>query len=276
MFMGSCVQLGEVRTWYDEHGEGAPLVRLHPGGADARAWAPNLRPLAAHFHVYTPERRGQGRTPDVEGPITYELMARDTITFLDQVVGGPAHLMGHSAGAHVALLVALRRPDLARRTVVISGVFHRDGWIPEAIDPDRELHEALARGYAELSPDGADHFPVVGAKLKRMDFEEPTLRATELRGLRNRTLVMIADDEEVTLEHTIEMYRSLPDAELAIIPGTSHGLLHEKPGLCNAMIVEFLTADPTPTIAPVRRAKEAAPAVARVPATPESEQELRS
>jgi pimeloyl-ACP methyl ester carboxylesterase len=250
------VQLGEVRTWYDEHGDGPPLVLLHPGGADARAWAPNVGPLAVHFHVYTPERRGHGRTPDVKGPITYELMAQDTIAFLEQVVGGPAHLMGHSAGANVALLVALRRPDLARRVVLISGVFHRDGWIPEVIDPDHEPHEALARGYVELSPDGADHFQVVAAKLKRMDFEEPTLQAADLCGLPNRTLVMVADDEEVMLEHTVEMYRSLPDADLAIIPGTSHGLLHEKPGLCNVTIVEFLTTDPTPTIAPVRRAKQ--------------------
>lgn len=253
--MPNYVQLGAVRTWYDEHGDGPPLLLLHPGGADARAWAPNLNPLAGRFQVFTPEQRGHGRTPDVEGPISYELMTRDTIAFLEQVVGGPAHLLGHSAGASVALLVALRRPDLARRVVLISGVFHRDGWIPAVIDPDLEPHEALARGYAEVSPDGAEHFRVVVAKLRRMDLEEPTLLASGLGGVASRTLVMVADDDEVTLEHTVEMYRSLPDAELAIIPGTSHGLLHEKPSLCNTTIVEFLTTDPIPTIAPLRRAK---------------------
>jgi pimeloyl-ACP methyl ester carboxylesterase len=92
------VELGGVRTWYAEHGEGEPLVLLHPGGADARAWAPNLRPLAAHFRVFTPERRGHGRTPDVEGPITYELMADDTIAFLEAVVGEPADLVGTATG----------------------------------------------------------------------------------------------------------------------------------------------------------------------------------
>jgi pimeloyl-ACP methyl ester carboxylesterase len=248
------VQLGEVRAWYAEHGDGEPLALLHPGGADARAWAPNLDALAAHFHVYTPERRGHGRTADLEGPFSYELMARDTVAFLEQVAGGPAHLVGHSAGANVALLVALRRPDLVRRLVLISGVFHRDGWIPAAIDPDQEPHEAIARGYAELSPDGPDHFPIVAAKLQRMDFEEPTLSASDLGAIASRTLVMLADDDEVTLEHATEMYRSIPNAELAIIPGTSHGLLHEKPGVCNAVIVEFLTHDPVSTIAPVRRA----------------------
>ena len=41
------------------------------------------------------------------------------------------------------------------------------------------------------------------------------------------------------------------------MPGTSHGLLYEKPGLCNAIILDFLTADPVPTIAPGRRASGA-------------------
>jgi pimeloyl-ACP methyl ester carboxylesterase len=110
--MSPHVELGDVRTWYDEHGRGEPLVLVHPGGADARAWAPNLDALAAHFHVLTPERRGHGRTPDVKGPITYELMAADTVAFLERVVGGPAHLVGCSARATVALIAALRRPEM--------------------------------------------------------------------------------------------------------------------------------------------------------------------
>jgi pimeloyl-ACP methyl ester carboxylesterase len=243
-----------IETWYEEHGSGAPLVLLHPGGADARALAPNLGALAGHFRVFTPERRGHGRTPDVDGPITYELMARDTIDFLEEVVGGPAHLVGNSGGAIVALVTALRRPDLARRLAVISGVFHRDGWVPSAIDPDASPPEVLARGYCELSPDGPDHYPVVFAKLARMNWEEPTLAPSDLRAVTSRTLVMLGDDDEVILEHALAMYRGLPDAELAVVPGTSHGLLHEKPAACNVLLVDFLTQDPVPNFAPIRRA----------------------
>jgi pimeloyl-ACP methyl ester carboxylesterase len=46
----------------------------------------------------------------------------------------------------------------------------------------------------------------------------------------------------------------LPNAELSIVPGTSHGLFVEKPALCNKIIVDFLTTDAVPTIAPIRRA----------------------
>ncbi len=145
--MPDYAMLDGVRTWYDEHGAGEPLVLLHPGGAgvDARAFTPNLAAFAAGFHVYTPERRGHGHTPVVGGPITFDAMAHDTAAFLDTVVGGPAHLVGCSDGAIVALLVALARPDIVRRLVLVAGVFHHDGWIPQVIDPDNEPPEFLAR-----------------------------------------------------------------------------------------------------------------------------------
>ena len=167
--MASYVDLDGVRTWYDETGAGEPLVLLHPGGAgvDSRAFAPNLGALASRFRTFTPERRAHGRTPDVEGPITFEAMAQDTIHFLEQVVGSPARMLGVSDGATVALLVALRRPDLIERLVLVAGPFHYEGWWPQAIDPNNEPPAFLKDSYAELSPDGASHYRVVVDKLSR-------------------------------------------------------------------------------------------------------------
>src|SRR5437899_3067697 len=96
--------------------------------------------------------------------------------------------------------------------------------------------------------------PAIVAKLAAMHAREPALTRADLRAVPCRTLVMVADDDEVRLEHAIEAYRSLPDAELAVVPGTSHGLLVEKPELCNLLITEFLTKEPVETFAPIRRA----------------------
>jgi pimeloyl-ACP methyl ester carboxylesterase len=250
------VQLGDVRTWYAEYGDGEPLVLLHPGGGgiDARALDPSLGAFARRFRVYTPERRAHGRTPDPAGPVTYDLMAQDTVAFLETVVGGPARLAGVSDGAVVALLTARARPDLVSRLVLVSGVFHQAGWQPETFaDPDPEFAAYLARAYAEVSPDGAGHFGEVVAKLGRMHAEEPTLSTTDLAAVTPRTLVMCGDDDEPRMEHTLDLYRGLPDAELAVLPGTSHGLMAEKPDLFHSVILSFLTTDPVPTIAPIRR-----------------------
>ena len=226
-----------MATWYEQRGEGDPLVLLHPGMADARAFDPNIDALADRLHVYTPERRGHGRTPDVDGPITYEGMGRDTIDFLENVVGGPAHLLGCSDGAIVALFTALLKPELVRRLVLVAGVFHREGWHPAAV----------------TAPRGHDPESFTG-KMARMHGSEPTLSASDLARVRSRTLVMIGDDDEVLLNHAAEMYGGLPDGELAVVPGTSHGLLVEKPELCNTMILDFLENDPVRQMAPIRRA----------------------
>lgn len=249
------VQLGAVKTWYDESGSGDPLVLMHGGLVDARFFEPNLGPLAERFHVYTPEQRGHGHTPDVEGPINYQLMADDTIAFLDKVVGEPADLVGHSNGGFVAILVAMQRPELVKRLVLISCGFSKDGQATPDMEWDvDQLAEFLAPAYGEVSPDGEEHFKVVATKIGKMAAVEPHLDASELTRVTQRTLVMVADDDVVTLAHTVQMYDALPNAELAVVPGTSHFLTQEKPGAVNDLVLDFLTNEPTPVIAPIRRA----------------------
>src|SRR5918998_6438571 len=194
--MGSYVQVGGVRTWYEERGEGAPLVLLHGGMGDARDFATNIDALAAHFRVFVPERRGYGHTADVDGPITYELMARDTIAFLETVVGGPAHLVGHSDGAPTALTAALLRPDRVRGLVLAAGVFHHSGWAPGAIDLPDDVVAWFTEYNGAVSPEGPDHFPALYAKLHRMQSEEPTFTAADLAGFPGPALVMVGDDED--------------------------------------------------------------------------------
>jgi len=65
---------------------------------------------------------------------------------------------------------------------------------------------------------------------------------------------MFSDDDLMTLTHAVEMYDALPNAELAVVPGTSHYLTQEKPVLVNAIVLDFLTKDPVPTLVPIRRA----------------------
>jgi pimeloyl-ACP methyl ester carboxylesterase len=247
-------ELPGISMWYGEQGEGDPCVLLHPGGAgiDSRALDPTLAGLARVFRCYTPEQRAHGRTPDADGPVSYELMAGDTIGFIERVIGQPVRLMGCSDGAVVALTVARRRPDLVRRLVFATGVFHHDGWEKGVLDG--EPPDFLRQGYGELSPDGIGHYDVVVAKLAAMHAGEPAMSEADLRQVKVRTLIMVADDDEVRFEHAIAMYRSMPEAELAIVPGTSHGLLVEKPALCNLLVTEFLTKDPVQTFAPIRRA----------------------
>jgi pimeloyl-ACP methyl ester carboxylesterase len=192
------VTAGGIRTYVAEHGAGEPLLLLH-GGFETADMLPFLTEhLATRFHVIAPERRGHGRTPDIAGPITYQLMARDPLAVMDALGIESADLVGYSDGANIGLLMALAAPERVRRLVLVSGNFHANGMTETfrrgmRIARADSFEPSFAEAYRTLSPDGPDHWPEVFAKLQRMMLEEPTLRASDLEAIEAPTLVLAGD-----------------------------------------------------------------------------------
>ena len=215
------IDLGGVRTWYAEHGAGEPLVYLHGGISDAAELDPVLDAYAARFRLFTPERRGHGHSPDTPGPFDFATFADDTVAFLEAVVGGAADLVGYSDGATTALHVALRRPDLVRRLVLVSGQYHADGLLPGLFGDDPAAaagglaDSPMAAHHAQVSPEGPGHFRVLVEKVLELARTQPRLDVAELAAVRARTLVVSGDDDAVALEHTLALYRGIPDASPA-------------------------------------------------------------
>jgi pimeloyl-ACP methyl ester carboxylesterase len=249
------IDLAGTRIWMTEEGSGEPVVLMHGGFGDTRDFDGNLSTLADRFRVVRYDRRGHGRTPDPGGSLSHHLMAEDTIALLEHLDAGPARLVGFSDGAVVALLAALRRPDLVERLVLVSGVHSSDGWL---MKPDRDsiryMPTELVDRYAEVSPDGREHFVDVAQRLADEVDEDLRVSDEGLAGLGVRTLVLVADDDLMSLEHSVALYRALPDAELAVVPGASHAVFREKPEQVTRLVREFLTTDAVPTIIPISRA----------------------
>lgn len=251
------VDANGVRTYYAEHGSGQALILLHGGMVDGDSFAQQTPAFAERFRVIVPDRRGHGRTADVDGPISYDVMADDTIAFIEALGIGPAHLVGWSDGGDVGLLVAIKRPNLVRRLVTIGSNFSADGLTREAAEafkPDTPtsavpiMHETW-----KVNAVDPDQFDTVLAKMQRcwFDYAIPT---ADLARITAPTLVMVGDDDITRFEHTIELYDTVPDAQLAVIPGASHLVPLEKPDLVNQLVLDFLAAEgPTMTMAPLRR-----------------------
>ena len=147
------------------------------------------------------------------------------------------HLLGYSDGAIVALHVALARPDLVADLVFAAAPATVDGWYDGVLGVDPP--EFMADAYGEVSPDGREHWPVVVEKMARMHADSPRIDATRLGALTSPTLVVLGDDDEVRLEHAVDVYRALPNGELAVIPRSTHGFLVEKPELFARLIRDF-------------------------------------
>jgi pimeloyl-ACP methyl ester carboxylesterase len=187
-------------------------------------------------------------------------MAADTIAFLDALELRRVRLVGISDGGNVALLVALARPDLVGRLVVIGAAANRDGYTPEQIElfkawrgrPSPAIMAGFKQLYGTVSPHGPDHFEVLFAKHGEMWASEPDLDLADLGRVEAPTLILLGDDDVLTAEHAAAMVRALPGAQLAVVPGTSHAVVMEKSDLVNRLLLDFLPDEQAPRMMSLR------------------------
>jgi pimeloyl-ACP methyl ester carboxylesterase len=251
------IELNAKPTWVlVPKRKGETVLFLHGGMSSSASLLDSLGPhLKKKFRLAAFDRRGHGRSPDNERPFHYAEMADDTIAFIEHL-GRRVHLVGHSDGGNVALLVVLKRPDLVKRAVVIGANYNHRGLLP--MTPMRvgtSSFQQWSEKYAAQSPDDIGHAEVVLKKSLRLFAREPKLYREDLYRVRRPVLVMAGDDDVAKLSHTCALFEAMPDAQLAIIPGASHGVLKEQTALCAAMIERFLTqALPPETRALTRRA----------------------
>ncbi len=177
-----------LRTRYYEAGDSAAaaLVLVHGGQYGSwyslDSWDAVLAPLAERFRVLALDRPGQGHTQAPPAPDGYRWQAgeRHLERFLDERVGGPAHLVGHSRGALLVAGLALRRPELARSlTLVDAG----------SLAPEDDAYPRSEAFYAQLPapPPG-----VPGAEAVRIEPEAQSVSTAHLTEDFVRRMVEIA------------------------------------------------------------------------------------
>jgi pimeloyl-ACP methyl ester carboxylesterase len=243
-----------VHTFYEVAGDGGdPVLFLHGGVVSGADYAPQRDALARRRTVILPDRRGHGRTPEVDGPMSYDLMTDDTIAFMDAIGLERAHAIGHSDGAIIALLLAIRHPDRVTSIAPISG-----NTTPDGINEESRVGLAAASvadfaASAEFFYTG-DVRPTRSlaffGRLKQMFLSEPDISTDDLARITVPALVVGADHDFVTIDDLAKQFRGIPNAQLAIVPGTGHELTTSHPDVVNAILERFLDEVPSLSAGP--------------------------
>ncbi len=236
---GQTVKANGLEMYYEEVGEGAPLILLHGGTAIGSSWQPHLPRLEKHFRVIMPDSRGHGRTNNPSGELSYRGMADDFAAFTQALGLTKPFIFGYSDGGQTVLEIGMRYPELTG-ALVIGGAtyqfsqlyydtvnsfsFINNGAVDiEAIERDEpEWAEALKTDHAR--PDDPDKWKTLLAQITPLWLTPLDYSLDDLRKITAPALILVGDrDEGVPVEQAVEMYRTMPTAELAVLPNADHG-----------------------------------------------------
>lgn len=247
-----------LNMYYEIHGSGAPLVVLHGSFMTIELMGKLIPSLAQSRQVIAVELQGHGHTADVDRPFSYEQLADDVAALIRHLGVAPADLYGYSLGGGVALMVALRHPELARKLVLVSASYTTDGSYPEVLSTIEQIKPEMLIGtpwqaaYTKVAPN-PDAFPALISRLVEMDKLPYTWPAEAVQALAAPTLIVIGDSDGIRPEHAVELFRlrgggrfgdiaGLPASQLAILPGTTHLGILERADFIVAMVTPFLDA----------------------------------
>lgn len=259
---GRYAEVNGLQVYYEVHGEGRPLILLHGGFGSTGMFNGILPELADGRRVIAVDLQAHGRTADIDRPLSFEAMADDVAALIRHLGLEKADVMGYSMGGGVALKTAIRHPNAVGKLVVVSFPFKREAWYPEvragmdqlgpeAAEPMKQ--SPIYQIYSSIAPRPEDWQTLcakMGALIRRdYDWSEA------VAGIQAPGMVVAGDADGFPPAHAAEFFgllgggqrdagldgSGIPEARLAILPGTTHYDSFASP-LLASVVAPFLNA----------------------------------
>jgi non-heme chloroperoxidase len=251
--------VNDTELTYVEQGRGDSILVVHGTVGDYRSWSERLQPLAEHYRLITYSRRAHypNAWPADYARCLPTVHAADLAALIETLRLGPTHLLGHSYGGLVALVLAHQRPDLVRTLVLgepplmplLNATEEGRALVAAVVADEREparlafadgdpeagvrvfIDSVLGEGTFAILPQVDRDQMLDNAAALRAELETPperffsTLACKDLRRMDQPVLLLSGELSPAVFHHiTRELARCLPSVEQVMILGVSHGL----------------------------------------------------
>lgn len=260
-----------VRIYFEEAGQGTPMLFLHEFAADYTNWEPQMRYFSRGHRCITYSARGY--TPsDVPASevYTYEHFYTDALAVLDHLEIERAHLVGLSMGAYSSLQIGLNAPQRAMSMTLAgvgsgSEIENLDNWRKQCRANAEQFETSGSAEVAKVTREAPSRIPFLVkdprghadfyAALARHDAKGSanTMRGFQggrpsiytmtdaIRGVATPALIICGDEDDPCVGASLFLKKHLPAAGLAMFPKSGHVLNLEEPALFNESVERFVT-----------------------------------
>ncbi|MEP6927416.1 MAG: alpha/beta hydrolase [Ginsengibacter sp.] len=226
-FKSGYSEVNGLTMYYEIYGHGKQLVLIHGGGSTIQTSFGRIIPqLARHRQIIGVELQAHGHTSDRNTDLTFEQDADDVATLLGNLEISKADFLGFSNGGHTTIEIAIRHPELINKIILASAFYKRSAVVPqfwEGFDQAtlNDMPQVLREGYLTANNNAESLMNMFKKDVQRMKVFKDW-GDDQVKSIKAPTLVISANNDVGSLEHAVEMYRIIPNCELAIFPG-GHG-----------------------------------------------------
>ncbi len=227
-FKSGYSEVNGLKMYYEIYGKGKPLVLIHGGGSTiATSFGKMIPLLAKQRQIIGVELQAHGHTNDRDTNLTFEQDADDVAALLGTLKIPKADFLGFSNGAHAAVEIVIRHPELVNKIILASGVFSRSAPSPQfweifdGASLSTDFPQILKEGYLKANNDEAGLLNMFNKDVQRMKVFKGWDNE-ELKKVKAPVLIISGNTDIISPEKAVEFYRIIPDCELAILPG-GHG-----------------------------------------------------
>lgn len=246
-----------AKIYFEEYGAGEPLVLLHGGTLTGRVnWEPYIPAFSQHFRLIIPDSRGHGRSDNPCEELSYQLMAED-MTALCQTLGLEKPLIcGYSDGGQIALEIGIRYPQLAKGLIIAAASyrfseayfevfkiigFERPGEVN--LEQTRQVYPDMLTMWQQIHTEvyGPEYWRTLLKQISKLWLTPLEYIQEDLKKITAPTLILFGDrDRLFSVEQAVEMYKMIPNAELAVAPNSGHFFGLENPKIFADICLDFL------------------------------------
>lgn len=238
---GKYYNIRGFKMYCETYGEGAPLLLIHGNGASISTFVKQIPFFSKKYKVIVADSRNHGKSTDKLDSLSYELMADDYAALLSQMKIDSAYVLGWSDGGVNGLLLAIRHPEKVKKLVITGANLQPDS---SAVSPDvlkrvtktYNMFEKMFNGKEAKTP-----LDSIVYKYIRLLVEQPNIAVEELHKISIPTLVVGGDHDVIKPDHTLKIFKNIPNAYLWILPNSGHYTLVTHTDEFNRIANDFFT-----------------------------------
>ena len=228
--------------YFEVYGEGPPLLMLHGIGGSNQMWSSFIPDYKPHFKLILPDFRGHGRTNNPSKTFTHRQAAEDILLFLDHLGLEKVKAIGCSSGGDILLHMATIQPERIEKMVLDScGPYFseqtRQGF------RDFTLTEERLALYRQRHHFGDDQIELLVKQIHDLkdSYDDVNFTKPLLSTIQAETLIVYGDrDRFYSVDLAVEMYESIPDSYLWVVPNSDHAIvMGERAEQVRKVVLDF-------------------------------------